>query len=46
MSIDPDVSTSSRQRQESGAGVQPLRVPKRSSLVLEAPDAAQIARNL
>jgi hypothetical protein len=46
MSIDRDCSTSSFRRQDSGAGVQLLRVPKRSSPVLEAPDAAQIARNL
>jgi len=46
MSIDRDVSTSSRRRQESGAGVQPAGVPRRSSPVLEAPDAVQIARNL
>jgi hypothetical protein len=46
MSIDRDLSTSSRRRQESGAGVQLRRAAERSSPVLEAPDAAQIARNL
>ena len=46
MSIDPDLSSSNRRRQESGAGVQLLGVPGRSSSVLEAPDATQIARNL
>jgi hypothetical protein len=46
MSIDPDISISSLPRQASGARVQLLRVPKRSSPVLEAPDAVQIARNL
>ena len=46
MSIDPDLSTSSSRRHDGGASVQLLRVPKRSSPMLEAPDAAQIARNL
>jgi hypothetical protein len=46
MSIDPDLSSSNRRREESGAGVQLLGVPERSSPVLEAPDATQIARNL
>ena len=46
MSIDRDLSTSSLRRQDSGARVQLPRVPRRSSPVLEAPDAAQIARNL
>jgi len=46
MSIDADISTSSLGRQESGAAVQLLRVAKRSSPMLEAPNATQIARNL
>lgn len=46
MSIDADISTSSLGRQESGAAVQLLRVARRSSPVLEAPNATQIARNL
>ena len=46
MSIDADISTSSLGRQESGAAVQLLRVARRSSPMLEAPNATQIARNL
>jgi len=46
MSIDRDLSTSRLRPPESPAGVQLLRVPGRSSPVLEAPDAVQIARNL
>lgn len=46
MSIEADISTSSLVRQDSGAAVQLLRVARRSSSVLEAPNATQIARNL
>ena len=46
MSIDHDFSTAGVRHHESGAHVQLLRAPKRSSPVLEAPDAAQIARHL
>jgi len=46
MSIDADISTSSLGRQESGTAVQLLRVARRSSPMLEAPNATQIARNL
>jgi hypothetical protein len=46
MSIDGDFSTARSRRPENGAQVQLLRVPRRSSAVLEAPDADQIARNL
>lgn len=46
MSIDAEISTSSLGRQESGAAVQLLRVARRSSPVLEAPNPTQIARNL
>jgi hypothetical protein len=46
MSIEGDITTSSLGRHESGAAVQLLRVARRSSAMLEAPDAAQIARNL
>jgi hypothetical protein len=46
MSIEQDISTSSLRRQESGATVQLLRVARRSSPMLEAPDAIQIAHTL
>lgn len=46
MSIEQDISTSSPRRQESGATVQLLRVPRRSTPMLEAPDAIQIAHTL
>ncbi len=46
MSIDADISTSSLGRQENGGAMQLLRVTRRSSPMLEAPNATQIARNL
>jgi hypothetical protein len=46
MSIEQDISTSSLRRQECGATVQLLRVARRSSPMLEAPDAIQIAHTL
>ncbi|HKW54019.1 MAG TPA: hypothetical protein VJO12_10020 [Stellaceae bacterium] len=46
MSIEQDISTSSLRRQDSGATVQLLRVARRSSPMLEAPDAIQIAHTL
>jgi hypothetical protein len=46
MSIEQDISTSSLRGQESGATVQLLRVARRSSSMLQAPDAIQIAHTL
>jgi hypothetical protein len=46
MSIEQDISTSSLRGQEGGATMQLLRVARRSSPMLEAPDAIQIAHTL
>ena len=46
MSIDRDLSDASSMLQDRAAGVQLLQLPERSSSVMEAPDAHQIARNL
>jgi hypothetical protein len=46
MSIDRNPSSSSRRRPGRSVGVQLLGATERSSPVLEAPDAVQIARNL
>ncbi|HEX6839993.1 MAG TPA: hypothetical protein VF113_00640 [Stellaceae bacterium] len=46
MSIEQDISTSRLRRKESSVTVQLLRVARRSSAMLEAPDAIQIAHTL